>query len=49
MKKILTKLFILFSLLFTITSNTIPLTLDTTETNNIKIYSNYPLDDEKRG
>lgn len=45
MKETLTKLFIFFSLLLTVTSYTPPLTLDNTNTNNIELYSNYPLDD----
>ena len=50
MKKALIKLFILFSLLLTVTSNTIPLTLDNTDTtNNIEVYSNIPLDGDKLG
>lgn len=45
MKKILTKLFILFSLLITVTSNVTPLILDNTDiTNNIEEYSDIPLD-----
>jgi len=48
MKKILTKLFILFSLLLSVTSNAAALTLDNTDTtNNIEIHSNYPFDDGK--
>lgn len=43
MKKTLLKLFIFFSLLLTVISNATPLTLDN---NDIKIYSNYPFDDE---
>ncbi len=45
MKKTLTKLFILLSLLITVTSNVTPLTLDNTDiTNNIEEYSDIPLD-----
>jgi len=48
MKKTLTKLFILFSLLLTVTANATPLALDNTDTtNNIEIHSNYPFDDGK--
>lgn len=48
MKKTLTKLFILFSLLITVTANVIPLTLDSTDiTNNIEEYSDIPFDDGK--
>lgn len=46
MKKTLTKLFILFSLLLTVTANATPYTLDNTDTtNDIEVYSNIPLDD----
>ncbi|MBR5566282.1 MAG: hypothetical protein IKW08_09025 [Roseburia sp.] len=48
MKKALIKLFILFSLLLTVTTNVTPFTLDSTNTtNDIEAYSNIPLDDEK--
>ena len=47
MKKTLTKLFILFSLLLTVTANATTLTLDSTNTtNDIEAYSNIPLDDD---
>ena len=50
MKNTLTKLFILFSLLLTATTNTTPFTLDSTDTpNDIEIHSNYPFDDGKLG
>ena len=46
MKKALIKLFILFSLLLTVTSNVTPFTLDNTDTtNNIEVYSDIPLKD----
>ena len=46
MEKTLTKLFILFSLLLTVTSNVTPFTLDNTDTtNNIEVYSDIPLKD----
>lgn len=46
MKKTFTKLFILFSLLLTVTSNATPSTLETTgTTNNIEVYSDIPLKD----
>jgi hypothetical protein len=42
----LTKLFILFSLLLTITFNATPLTLDIADnTNDIEVYSDYPFND----
>ena len=44
MKKTLAKLFILFSLLLTVTSNTTPFTLENIDTTNIEVYSNYPFD-----
>lgn len=48
MKKTLTQLLILFSLLFTVTTNATPLTLDNTDvTNNIEVYSDYPFNDGK--
>ena len=49
MKKTLTKLFILFSLLLTVTTNATPFTLDSPDTTDIEIYSNYPLDSDKIG
>lgn len=48
MKKNLSKLFILFSLLFTVTTNIIPLTLDNTDaTNNMEVYSDIPIEDDE--
>ena len=50
MKKTLIKLFILFSLLLTVTANATPFTLESTDTtNNIEVYSNIPLDGDKLG
>ena len=49
MKKTLTQLFILFSLLITVTSNASTFTLDSPDTTDIEIYSNYPFDDGKLG
>ena len=47
MKKTLTKLFILFSLLISVTSNATPFSLDIADnTDDIEIYSNYPFDDD---
>ena len=45
MKKTLTKLFILFSLLLTVSSNVSPLTLDNADTTKIEVYSDIPLKD----
>ena len=45
MKKALIKLFILFSLLLTVTANATPLILDNTDTTNIEVYSDIPLKD----
>ena len=48
MKKTLTKLFILFSLLLTVTANIIPLTLDNMDTtNNIEVYSDIPIEEDE--
>lgn len=49
MKKALIKLFILFSLLLTVTANATTFTLDSPDTTDIEIYSNYPLDSDKIG
>jgi len=46
MKKTLTQLFILFSLLITVTSNATTFTLDSTDTtDDIEVYSDYPFND----
>lgn len=47
MKKTLTKLFILFSLLLTVTTNAAPLTANNTDTtDDIEVYSDYPFNDD---
>lgn len=49
MKKTFSKLLILFSLLLTVTANATTFTLDSPDTTDIEIYSNYPLDSDKIG